>query len=70
MGGIDRDLHWPWLGFALEQAFETSPVLRRPRPDLSKLTQPTVSLKSIVTAPPIFNTAGESATGTTGTSTV
>jgi len=22
MGGIDRDLHWPWLGFALEQAFE------------------------------------------------
>jgi hypothetical protein len=22
MGGIDRDLHWPWLGFSLEQAFE------------------------------------------------
>jgi hypothetical protein len=20
MGGIDKDLHWPWLGFALEQA--------------------------------------------------
>jgi amidase len=55
------------VAHALEQAFETSPVLCRPRPDLSKLTQPTVSLKSIVTAPPIFNTAGES---TTGTSTV
>ncbi len=22
MGGIDKDLHWPWLGFALEQALE------------------------------------------------
>src|SRR5689334_11666533 len=20
MGGIDKDLHWPWLGFALEQS--------------------------------------------------
>ena len=52
------------VAHALEQAFETSPVLRRPRPDLSKLTQPTVSLKSIVTAPPIFNTAGGNTTGT------
>ena len=55
------------VAHALEQAFENSPVLRRPRPDLSKLTQPTVSLKSIVTAPPVFNTTSES---TTGTSTV
>ena len=22
MGGIDKDLHWPWLGFSLEQALE------------------------------------------------
>src|SRR6476469_8837976 len=22
MGGIDRDIHWPWLGFALDQAME------------------------------------------------
>jgi hypothetical protein len=48
----------------MEQAFDISPVLRRPRPDLSKLAQPTLSLKSIVTAPPIFNPAGESNTGT------
>jgi amidase len=58
------------VAHALEQAFEASPVLCRPRPDLSKLTQPTISLKSIVTSPPIFNTAGETTTGTTGTSTV
>ncbi|MGF6772277.1 amidase [Paraburkholderia sp. GAS199] len=48
---------------AFEAAFDTVPALRRPRPDLSKLTQPTPSLKSIVTAPPIFNSTGESHTG-------
>ncbi|MDB5789745.1 amidase [Caballeronia mineralivorans] len=52
------------VAHAMEQAFDISPVLRRPRPDLSKLAQPTLSLKSIVTAPPIFNPAGESNTGT------
>ncbi|AKJ67698.1 aspartyl/glutamyl-tRNA amidotransferase subunit A [Pandoraea thiooxydans] len=43
------------VAHAMEQAFEASAALRRPRPDLAKLTQPTPALKSIVTAPPIFD---------------
>jgi Asp-tRNA(Asn)/Glu-tRNA(Gln) amidotransferase A subunit family amidase len=39
---------------AMEQAFNALPELRRPRPDLGKLTQPTPALKSIVTHPPII----------------
>jgi Asp-tRNA(Asn)/Glu-tRNA(Gln) amidotransferase A subunit family amidase len=52
------------VAHAFEQAFDAVPALRRPRPDLSKLTQPTPSLKSIVTAPPILNSTGESQAGT------
>ncbi|HUP93952.1 MAG TPA: amidase family protein [Burkholderiales bacterium] len=37
---------------AMEQAFAAIPSLRRPQPDLTKLTQPTWELKSIVTHPP------------------
>jgi Asp-tRNA(Asn)/Glu-tRNA(Gln) amidotransferase A subunit family amidase len=37
---------------AMEQAFERVPALRRPLPDLGRLTQPTPALKSIVTHPP------------------
>ena len=37
---------------AMEQAFERNPALKRPRPDLAKLTKPTPELKSIVTHPP------------------
>ena len=37
---------------ALEQAFNAMTELRRPQPDLSKLTQPVPELKSIVTHPP------------------
>ena len=37
---------------AMEQAFAAIPALRRPVPDLGKLTQPTPALKSIVTHPP------------------
>ena len=37
---------------ALEQAFAAIPSLTRPQPDLTKLTQPTRDLKSIVTHPP------------------
>lgn len=55
------------VAHALEQAFEPSPVLRRPRPDLSKLAHANPSLTSIVTAPPLFNQAGD---GHAGTSTV
>lgn len=37
---------------AMEQAFAAIPALRRPVPDLTRLTQPTPALKSIVTHPP------------------
>jgi len=37
---------------AMEQAFEGIESLRRPRPDLTRLMQPTPALKSIVTHPP------------------
>jgi amidase len=37
---------------AMEQAFVALPALRRPVPDLSKLTKPVPALKSIVTHPP------------------
>jgi amidase len=39
---------------AMEQAFNAIPALRRPKPDLAKLTQPTPALKSIVTHPPLI----------------
>lgn len=52
------------VAHAFEQAFDALPALRRPRPDLTKLTQPTPSLKSIVTAPPLFDSTGESHVGT------
>ncbi len=37
---------------AMEQAFNATPALRRPLPDLRKLEQPMPELKSIVTHPP------------------
>jgi Asp-tRNA(Asn)/Glu-tRNA(Gln) amidotransferase A subunit family amidase len=37
---------------AMEQAFARIDMLKRPRPDLSKLARPTPELKSIVTHPP------------------
>jgi len=37
---------------AMEQAFETNPVLARPKPNLRKLGKANASLKSIVTHPP------------------
>ncbi len=40
---------------AMEQAFEAIAALRRPRPDLTKLTKPTPELKSIVTHPPVLD---------------
>jgi hypothetical protein len=52
------------VAHAMEQVFDQSPVLRRPRPDLSTLTQPNPSLKSIVTSPPLFNESGASGAGT------
>jgi hypothetical protein len=38
----------------MEEAFAAIPALARPRPDLSKLTQPRAELKSIVTHPPVL----------------
>jgi Asp-tRNA(Asn)/Glu-tRNA(Gln) amidotransferase A subunit family amidase len=38
---------------SMEQAFNAIAALRRPRPDLGKLTQPVPALKSIVTHPPL-----------------
>jgi hypothetical protein len=40
------------VAHALEQAFNGIAVLRRPIPDLAKLTKPTPELLSIVTHPP------------------
>lgn len=62
----------PWLGdrktmavsHAFEQAFASMPALRRPRPDLDKLLATNVDLKSIVTAPPQYQTTGATSTGT------
>jgi amidase len=41
------------ISHALEQAFNSIPALKRPQPDLGKLTKPTPELKSIVTHPPV-----------------
>lgn len=55
------------IGTALEcydlQVFDQSPVLRRPRPDLSTLMQPNPALKSIVTSPPLFTEASANGAG-------
>jgi len=37
---------------AMEQAFESIPALRWPRPNLDALSRPVPELKSIVTHPP------------------
>jgi len=39
---------------SMEEGLARIPALARPRPDLSKLTQPTPELKSIVTHPPVL----------------
>jgi len=49
---------------ALEHAFAALPSLRRPRPNLAALAQARPELKSIVTAPPIFNPAAIPDAGT------
>jgi amidase len=42
------------VSHAMEQAFNSIPALKRPKPDLGKLTEPTPALKSIVTHPPLL----------------
>jgi Asp-tRNA(Asn)/Glu-tRNA(Gln) amidotransferase A subunit family amidase len=52
VGPFRGDLQVLSASLAMEQAFATDPVLRRPRPDLSALRMPQPALDSIVTAPP------------------
>ncbi|MEX3935115.1 amidase [Paraburkholderia phymatum] len=58
VGPYHGDLKTLAVARAMEKAFDKEPALRRPRPDLSRLTQPNPALKSIVTAPPVFDSAG------------
>jgi hypothetical protein len=57
VGGFRADRGVLGAAHAMEQAFARIPALRRPRPDLTKLTTPTPELKSIVTHPPKAGTA-------------
>lgn len=41
----------------LEHAFDATPVLRRPRPDLELLRMPRPELESIVTHPPVASSS-------------
>ncbi len=59
VGPFRGDMKTLAVSQALEFAFAASPTLRRPRPDLARLAQPNPSLKSIVTAPPVFNADGD-----------
>jgi len=52
VGAFGRDAELAAMAYALEQAMAGNAATARPVPDLSKLTQPTPALKSIVTAPP------------------
>jgi Asp-tRNA(Asn)/Glu-tRNA(Gln) amidotransferase A subunit family amidase len=52
VGPFRGDLQVLSASLALEEAFATDPVLRRPRPDLTALRMAEPSLDSIVTAPP------------------
>ena len=63
VGPFHGDLKTLSVARAMEKAFDKEPSLRRPRPDLSRLTQADPALKSIVTAPPVFSPAGESQAG-------
>ena len=57
IGHLHQDARLLAVAHALEQLFESSPVLARPRPDLSTLRVATPALKSIVTHPPEFSGA-------------
>jgi Asp-tRNA(Asn)/Glu-tRNA(Gln) amidotransferase A subunit family amidase len=54
-GGFRADGYVLGCAAALEQLFECSDELRRPRPDLNKLRRSDVDLKSIVTHPPLLS---------------
>ena len=52
VGAYGRDAELAAMALALEKAMAGNTATARPMPDLSKLTQPTPALKSIVTDPP------------------
>nr|WP_057927751.1 amidase family protein [Burkholderia ambifaria] len=63
VGPFHGDLKTLSVARAMERAFDNDPIMRRPRPDLSKLTQPNPALKSIVTAPPILTSTSPDQSG-------
>ncbi|MEX3950945.1 amidase [Paraburkholderia sp. EG287B] len=63
VGPFRGDMKTLAVSQALETAFSAYPHLRRPRPDLARLTQANPALTSIVTAPPVYNPAGSDAAG-------
>jgi len=54
VGRFRADRHTLGVAQALEQAFDASPALRRPRPELARLRHAEPALASIVTAPPLL----------------
>ena len=52
IGRARGDVELLGAAHSMEQAFERTTGLQRPRPDLGKLTRPTPGLKSIVTHAP------------------
>ena len=58
VGGFRADRFTLGVGHAMEAAFAASDVLRRPVPDASRLRGCEPSLRSIVTAPPVFDSVG------------
>jgi amidase len=63
IGGFRCDAYLLACASSLEQAFGANPVLRRPRPDLEKLRQTRMDLKSIVTDPPLYGNDGQTSVG-------
>jgi amidase len=63
VGPFHGDLKTLSVARAMERAFDNDSMMRRPRPDLSKLKQPNPALKSIVTAPPILTSSSPDQSG-------
>ncbi|MFL9867231.1 amidase family protein [Paraburkholderia fungorum] len=70
IGPFRRDRLTLDIAEALEEAFASSPMLCRPRPDLTRLANTAIepALKSIVTAPPVLT--AQAGAGNAGTSLV
>lgn len=64
VGAFRADAHLLACGEQIERATASNPELQRPRPDIGRLMESRVDLKSIVTAPPLA--PGEAGYGLTG----